>query len=161
MKIVTVGGYGFTEATFLGALKTAGVDTFVDIRRRRGMRGAKYAFLNSSRLQALLAAEEIRYEHALDLAPTASVRDAQTEDDRAMGTAKCDRAQLAPAFVQKYRSEILAKLDIDRLRNRLSGARTVVLFCVEGNPLACHRSLAAEHLVGVLGTSQQVEHLAP
>lgn len=161
MRIVTIGGYGFTEAGFLGALKKAGVDTFVDIRQRRGMRGAKYAFLNSSRLQDLLATAGIRYVHALELAPTASVRDAQKEDDRAVGIAKRDRTQLAPAFVQKYRSEILARFDADRLRSTLNGARTIALFCVEGHPSACHRSLAAEHLVQVFGTEQPVEHLRP
>ncbi len=48
MRIVTIGGYGFTEDAFINALKGAGVDAFVDIRQRRGMRGSKYAFLNSA-----------------------------------------------------------------------------------------------------------------
>ena len=106
MRITTIGGYGFTEAGFIGALQKADVDTFVDVRQRRGMRGARYAFLNSSRLQSLLALAGIRYVHALDLAPSPSVRDAQKEDDRALGVAKRDRAVFPPAFVQKYKSEI-------------------------------------------------------
>lgn len=161
MRIVTIGGYGFTEAGFLDALQKAGVDTFVDIRQRRGMRGAKYAFLNSSRLQSLLASAGIRYVHAIDLAPTASVRDAQKENDRAAGIAKRDRTQLSQAFVQKYRSEILARFDAERLRRALNGATAVALFCVEGPPSACHRSLAAEHLLQVFGSDQPVEHLRP
>jgi hypothetical protein len=161
LRIVTIGGYGFSEQTFLGALGKAGVDAFVDIRQRRGMRGPKYAFLNSSRLQSLLAATGIRYIHALDLAPTASVRDAQKDEDRAAGIAKRDRTLLSPAFVQKYRSEILATFRPEGLQRSLNGANAVAFFCVEGQPCACHRSLAAEYLLQVFGSEQPVEHLRP
>ena len=161
MRIATIGGYGFTEAGFLGAVQRARIDTFIDVRQRRGMRGARYAFLNSSRLQSLLASAKIRYVHALDLAPTAIVREAQKEADRVLGVAKHDRTELSPAFVQKYNSEILARFDVDRLRRALSGATAIVLFCVEGQPSACHRSLAAEHLLHVFGIGQPVEHLTP
>jgi uncharacterized protein (DUF488 family) len=161
VRIATIGGYGFTETGFLGALRKAGIDTFIDVRQRRGMRGARYAFLNSSRLQHLLASAGIRYVHALDLAPTTIVRETQKEEDRALGIAKRDRTELSPAFVQKYRSEILARFDADRLRHSLAGATAIVLFCVEGQPSACHRSLAAEHLVQLYGSEHPVEHLRP
>lgn len=160
MRIVTIGGYGYTETEFLRALQKANVDAFVDIRQRRGMRGAKYAFLNSLRLQALLASAGIVYFHALDLAPTAGVRDAQKEEDRELGVTKRGRTQLSPAFLQKYRSEILPNFDSGRLLAGLNGATTIALFCVESHPLACHRSLAAEHLVRVFGT-EPPEHLTP
>ena len=42
-RIVTVGVYGFNEATFFAALRATGVDTFCDIRLRRGVRGREYA----------------------------------------------------------------------------------------------------------------------
>jgi uncharacterized protein (DUF488 family) len=161
MRIVTIGGYGFTEENFLRTLKEAGVDTFVDVRQRRGMRGARYAFLNSSRLQKMLASAGIKYLHALDLAPTASVRDAQKKDDLASGMTKRDRTRLSPVFIEKYRSEILSKFNATALRAAVNGAEVVALFCVEGHPAACHRSLAAEHLVQVLGSDCPVEHLAP
>ena len=161
MRIVTIGGYGFTEDAFIRALKRAGVDAFVDIRQRRGMRGSKYAFLNSTRLQGLLATAGIQYIHALDLAPTDHVRDTQKAEDNATGTAKRDRTHLSPAFVREYRSEILAKFEPEALRRVLSGMDSVALFCVEGHPKACHRSLAAEHLRQVFGIEQAVEHLRP
>lgn len=160
MRIVTIGGYGFTEEGFLSALKRAGVDAFVDVRQRRGMRGAKYAFLNSKRLQSMLAAVGIRYIHALDLAPTTSVRLAQTDEDRAAGMAKHNRTHLSPEFVRKYRSEILAGFQPEGLKRALTGANTVALFCVEGLPTACHRSLAADFLMQAFGDEQSVEHLS-
>ena len=60
MKFVTIGVYGSDEATFFEALQRAGVDTFCDIRWRRGVRGAKYAFANSARLQKRLAEQRDR-----------------------------------------------------------------------------------------------------
>jgi uncharacterized protein (DUF488 family) len=161
VRIVTIGGYGFTEQRFLQALKEARVDTFVDVRQRRGMRGARYAFLNSSRLQTMLTSVGIKYIHALDLAPTTSIRHAQKEEDLASGTAKRDRTRLSQLFVEKYRLEVLSKFDATALRTTLRGAQVVALFCVEGHPAACHRSLAAEYLAQVLSGDRPVEHLRP
>jgi len=161
MRIVTIGGYGFTEEGFLQAIKDAGVDTFVDVRQRRGMRGARYAFLNSLRLQKLLTSIGVKYVHALELAPTAIVRAAQKQDDLDSGTAKRDRTKLSPEFVEKYRSEILSRVDATSLRGALNDASIVALFCVEGHPGACHRSLAAEYLFKVLGSDHPVEHIRP
>jgi len=156
---MTIGGYGFTEAAFVRALEKAGVETFIDVRRRRGMRGTKYSFLNSARLQTLLLAAGIKYIHVLDLAPTASLRDAQKKYDLASRVTKHARLQLSPAFVEKYRAEILSQFDGDRLVHEINGTEAVALFCVEAHPAACHRSLAAEHLVGLFGSDQPVEHL--
>lgn len=161
MRIVTIGGYGFTVEGFFTALKKADVDMFIDVRQRRGMRGAKYAFLNSRRLQRTLAANDIKYIHELGLAPTASVRNAQKDEDRADGIAKRDRTHLSPDFVQKYRSQILAKFEPEELQRALKGAKVVALFCVEELASACHRSLAAEYLIEVFGGEQSVEHLKP
>lgn len=159
MRIVTIGGYGFTESTFVGALQRARIDTFLDIRQRRGMRGAKYAFLNSLRLQSILVAAGIKYVHAHCLAPTTDVRDAQRADDRTSGLTKRERTQLSPSFVMKYRSEILEPLDVAWLQRELVDASAIALFCVEGDPSACHRSLAAGHLVVILDADGPVEHL--
>jgi putative nucleic acid modification protein with dual OB domain len=53
-KIVTIGAYGFDKESFFQALLDAKVDTFCDLRMRRGMRGSTYAFVNSSSLQSRL-----------------------------------------------------------------------------------------------------------
>lgn len=161
MRILTIGGYGFTERTFIAALTRAHVDVFVDVRQRRGMRGSKYAFLNSNRLQELLREAGIRYVYAQALAPTSAVRDAQKSDDLAAGTAKRDRAHLSPAFVHQYRAQVLNGLDPEPLHDQLKDAKAVALFCVEGPPAACHRSLAADFLVHAFHISEAPEHLRP
>ncbi|MGV3579472.1 DUF488 family protein [Brevundimonas sp.] len=161
MKIVTIGGYGFTEGTFVAALKKAGVQTLVDVRQRRGMRGAKYAFLNSLRLQQILQASGIAYIHALTLAPSTNVRDVQKADDQSNGIGKRDRLTLSPLFEDKYRSEVLEKIDRAELVRTLGIENTLALFCVEKSPCACHRLPASKYLAEVLNVQGPVEHIIP
>lgn len=89
--VVTIGVYGFKSESFVAALQSAGVDLFVDIRARRGIRGSEYAFANALRLEAALAAAGIRYMHAKELAPSETVRDFQRAADVESGVAKRDR----------------------------------------------------------------------
>lgn len=160
MRLVTIGGYGFDEVRFLAALREAGVDTFVDVRQRRGLRGSQYAFLNSSRLQASLRAAGIRYIHLRELAPTDAVRALQKESDAATETAKRTRSQLSAGFVDAYREQILDRFSIGDFTNAVGDrAEVVALFCVEGVPEACHRSLIAERLAKATGAA--VEHIRP
>lgn len=157
-SLVTIGVYGSDEASFFAVLQQAGVDTFVDIRARRGVRGAAYAFANSQRLQGRLAELGIRYVHRLDLAPSHKIRSLQDAADTAGGTAKRQRAVLDSAFATAYRQERLAGFDSRQFLDDLGAdARVIALFCVEREPAACHRSLVAERLHHDLGLP--VQHL--
>jgi uncharacterized protein (DUF488 family) len=156
--LVTIGVYGSDEASFFGALQQAGVDTFVDVRARRGVRGAAYAFANSQRLQARLAELGIRYVHRPDLAPSPEARGQQYAVDKTNRTAKRQRTVLDPAFAAAYRQERLAGFDSRQFVAGLGPeARVVALFCVEREPAACHRSLLATRLRRDLGLA--VRHL--
>jgi len=160
MKLVTIGVYGFDQHSFFEALSAAGVDVFCDIRQRRGLRGAAYAFANSQRLQRRLAELGIRYLYRRDLAPTAAVRARQAEADKALKVAKRQRRVLGEAFVQDYRAEVLANFDPQSLLDEAGpDAQVLALFCVEREPAACHRSLVADRLRWDLGL--EVEHLRP
>jgi uncharacterized protein (DUF488 family) len=159
-RIVTIGAIGYTADGFFQALLDAGVDTFIDIRRRRAVRGRDYAFANSQRLQARLAELGIRYIHRLDLAPPLAASDKQSAADKLAGVARRKRTELAPAFIAAYEREVLAHFDPQSLRDALpSDARVVALMCVERYPTACHRSLVAERLHQAWGVA--VEHLTP
>ena len=162
MKFVTIGVYGFSEAAFFNALQQAGVDTFCDIRWRRGVRGADYAFANSARLQQRLAELGIRYLHLRELAPTPALRQRQAEADKAERTTKRKRSVLGEVFVAGYREERLSAFDSRKFVEQLGPeARTVALFCVEREPAACHRSLLAERLQQDLGAQCEVIHVTP
>jgi uncharacterized protein (DUF488 family) len=159
-KIVTIGVYGFDEDSFFDALCKAEVDTFCDIRNRRGVRGSTYAFANSLRLQARLAEFGIRYLYRKDLAPTKAVRDRQAAADKATKTAKRKRTALGEAFITAYCTECLAAFAPDSLLDDLEeDAGVVALFCVEKDPEACHRSLVADKLVKEL--KLEVEDILP
>jgi uncharacterized protein YeaO (DUF488 family) len=160
MKIITIGLYGYDDASFFQALQEAGVDVFVDVRWRRGVRGAEYAFANSRRLQARLAELGIAYVHRRDLAPSPSLRARQHAADKQAKVAKRQRIGLDPAFVQAYQAELLSAFQPRSLWDDLpAGAQTVALFCVEREPAACHRSLLAAALAAEPGV--EVKHLVP
>ena len=159
-QLVTAGVYGFSEEAFFGALQEAGVDTFCDIRRRRGMRGSLYTFANSNRLQERLRALGIRYLHIKELAPLQEVRDIQTETDNKSGTGKRGRKQLSSRFVEEYIRTSLDNYSPEAFLQTIGPeSKVVCLFCVEGIPEACHRSLVAARFGEELGLT--VKHILP
>jgi uncharacterized protein (DUF488 family) len=159
-KIITIGAYGFKEPDFFKALQDAGVDTFCDIRARRGVRGPEYAFANSQRLQAHLRELGMRYFHLPELAPSQALRKQQAAADQATHVPRRQRAELAPDFITGYERECLEDFNAAAFLQRVgTEARVLALFCVERTPAACHRSLLAERLHRDLAVP--VEHLTP
>ena len=158
-RVLTIGAYGFGPEEFFGALEQAGVDVFLDIRQRRGLRGSRYAFANVGRLTAELKRRSVAYRHLKELAPDSEIRDLQRKADAARGTSKSGRAELAPAFVEAYTTVKLAPTDWGQLADELTSFSAPVLFCVEEWPQSCHRSLVAPRLAGAIGA--EVVHLTP
>jgi len=160
IKIVTIGAYGFNEETFFDALQSAEVQVFCDIRWRRGVRGAEYAFVNHKRLVTRLESLGIAYLHRRDLAPTPEIRQRQKDADKTGKVAKRKRGTLSPDFINAYRDEILAGFDPQAFLDELpEGTEVIALFCVEREPAACHRSLVSDRLRWTDGVV--VEHLLP
>ena len=157
--LATIGVYGFTLETFLGALRKADVRLILDVRQRRGVRGPEYAWANSKRLQAALAEAGIGYQHHPELAPTTELRQLQYREDDRLGVGKRSRAELAPEYRERYTSEILDRADLDALVAALPDAGAGALLCVERDPEACHRSLIAERIAD--GHGVRVTHLRP
>lgn len=159
MKLVTIGGYGFTEGSFREQLVAAGVEVFVDIRQRRSMRGARYAFLNARHLERLIAELGIAYLHLRTLAPTDLVRKLQKSADARLGVQKTQRKELALEFRDAYIKQIAtAPRALAPTIDLLNAKRTIALFCVERDPNACHRSLVASMLCKEVA-ALTVEHL--
>ena len=148
MEFYTIGVYNSTEQEYFNKLTENSIDTFCDIRQRRGVRGAKYSFVNSQRLQTSLNDLNIQYGHILDLAPTTDIRDLQKEADAQQGELKRDRNELGKVFKLAYKDRILNNYDFDYFIEKLEeiNANRVVLFCVEEKPKACHRSLVTDKL---------------
>lgn len=159
-KIVTIGVYGFTEQSFFQALQDAHIDTFCDLRARRGVRGPDYPFANSARLQQRLAEMPIRYIHLKQLAPSEEIRALQNQADKQAKIAKRKRGELCEAFREAYQQSYLNTLNAKEILQQVGQeAKVIGLFCVEREPEACHRSLVSAWLARELGL--QVEHITP
>ena len=75
----TIGVYGFTPGKFFETIISNKIDTFLDIRHRRAVRGSQYAFANSNRLQNKLSELGINYIHLPDLSPSDEIRAIQIQ----------------------------------------------------------------------------------
>jgi uncharacterized protein (DUF488 family) len=148
VKLYTIGVYGSTPDSFFRKLTDNNIDTFCDIRRRRGVRGAEYAFANSTRLQNRLKKLDINYLHILGLSPPDEIRQIQYSQDKEQNTSQRKRETLSKDFIKAYNDKVLQNFDFKSLIDQLNAlnSKMVVLFCVEKSPAACHRSLAAEYL---------------
>ena len=152
MEIFTLGVYNSTEQQFFGKLAENHIDTFCDIRQRRGVRGSQYAFVNSQRLQQKLSEMNISYNYLKDLSPTKEIREKQKEADKLNGIQKKDRTRLGEVFVNGYKEHV-KDYDFGALIERFTDmdAKRVVFFCVEESPYACHRSIVADKLHKIFG----------
>lgn len=158
-QLKTIGVHGWSLDDFLAALGAADVGLLVDVRQRRGVRGAEYAWANARRLQDALAGAHIGYVHRKELAPTTELREVQYAADERAGEGKRSRSRISPEYRDRYLTEILDEADLDDLLGALPAERASALLCVELLPDACHRSLIAERLGREHGF--EVEHLRP
>jgi uncharacterized protein (DUF488 family) len=158
-RIATIGVYEADLDSFLAALREADVALVFDVRQRRGVRGREYAWANAQRLESALREAGIAYEHHKELAPTTELRHLQYAEDDRLGVGKRSRRELAPAYVDGYRREILDHVDVRPLVESMPENRTTALLCVERDPEACHRSLVAAEMRATCGV--EVVHLYP
>ena len=155
----TIGVHAWTLEAWLDALRDASVTQVLDVRQRRGVRGSRYAWANSVRLQAALAGARIEYRHHRELAPTTELRQLQHREDARRGVGKRSRVELAADYRRRYLREILGQVALRPIVEAMPVDGAAALLCVEADPEACHRSLVAERLEAEFGLP--VEHLTP
>jgi uncharacterized protein (DUF488 family) len=154
MNFYTIGVYGLTQEEYFNKLVNANIDLFCDIRQRRGVRGKKYSFVNSTRLQEKLHDLNINYLHIKDLAPTKEMRNKQKEDDIKNNILKRDRNILGNKFISSYTEEILNNYNLnDTIQYfKENKFKNIVFFCVEEHFQSCHRSLVAQEIYAICKT---------
>jgi uncharacterized protein (DUF488 family) len=157
--LATIGVYDWDIDRFVDALHETEVGLVLDIRQRRGVRGAEYAWANAQRLEAALWEADIAYGHMPQLAPTTELRQLQYAEDARVGEGKRSRTRLAPAYVERFTREILDAADLDPVVEVMPKDAATALLCVERDPEACHRSLVADELARSYGFA--VVHLLP
>ena len=146
MHFFTIGAFNSSAEDFYERLFHAGIDTFCDLRQRRGVRGAQYSFVNSKFLQYRLQQLGIRYIYIPQLAPSNEIRKFQKQTDDLLEQTNKNRQTLDENYIRAYRKLVLDVFDFPSLLQELqqSGARRIALFCVEQFPDACHRSLVGK-----------------
>jgi uncharacterized protein (DUF488 family) len=149
--IATIGVYEFDGVSFVRALDANGVTQVIDVRQRRGVRGAQYAWANANRLQQRLSEARIGYEYHPELAPDTEMRQLQYRDDAQQGVGKRSRERLSPEYVRAFTEEILDLVPLEPLVRRLPVHGIGALLCVEATAEACHRLLVAERLAQRFG----------
>src|SRR4051794_1804763 len=150
-RVTTIGVYGWSLERFLDALRAADVKQLLDVRQRRGVRGSEYSWANSKRLQAALAEAGIEYRHHPELAPTTELRHLQYAEDARQGVGKRSRNELAPEYVERYTRERLDHVPLAPIVEDMPDDAAATLFCVERDPVACHRSLIADRIASEFG----------
>jgi len=158
MKIYTIGVYGKSEEEFFSSLINNGITCFFDIRQRRGVRGAKYKFVNSNYLQKKLVDINIGYKHLKHLAPTSAIREVQKNQDISSNIKKRDRGLLSNDFCCLYQKEILDDYNFSEEFTAIEQGESIAFFCVEQEHNACHRSLVTKNITG-MDSSLEVVHL--
>jgi hypothetical protein len=98
MKFYTLGVYGTTEAEFFQNLLDNRIDIFCDIRARRAVRGAGYAFVNAARLEAKLEKLKIAYIPIKELATPPEIKELQSQVDAKTSVSQRQREQLSPCI---------------------------------------------------------------
>jgi uncharacterized protein (DUF488 family) len=146
LNFFTIGVYGSIEDDFFQKLITNNIHFFCDIRHRRGVRGSKYSFVNSIRLQNRLIVLNIKYKHLKDLGPSKEIRSLQIEKDKQNTVSKKSRKKLGNAFIKAYKELFLNPFDLNTFVDFLTkeGHKNIVFFCVEEKYLACHRSIVSD-----------------
>ena len=159
LTFFTIGVFGSTADSFFKKLTDNKIDTFCDIRQRRGVRGSEYTFVNSKRLQEKLRDIGINYIHTIELAAPDIIRKIQYEADKKENIKQRKRETLSGDLIKAYKEQVLNKFDFNEFIKELksAGSQRVALFCVEKNPSACHRSIVSEHLKNKFGFA--VKHL--
>jgi uncharacterized protein (DUF488 family) len=158
-RIATIGVYEWDADSFVEALDGANVSKLFDVRQRRGVRGSRYTWANAQRLQRMLDAAGVAYEHHPELAPTTELRHLQYAEDDRQGVGKRSREHLAPDYVRRYTEEILDIVPLEPFVRRLPVQGIGAILCVEATAAACHRSLVAARLGDRFGF--EVVHLEP
>ena len=142
--LCTIGYEGATVASFLTAVRDAGVELLVDVRALASSRRPGFA---KTALAANLATIGVDYLHLRGLGTPADGRAA----------ARAGRHEEMKRIFLEHMKEDVAQDELARLADIVRGDRKVCLLCFESDPMHCHRRYVVEALQPLVPLD--VEHL--
>ena len=131
--LFTIGYEGATVASFLAAIREAGVELLVDVRALASSRRPGFA---KTALAANLASIGVDYLHLRGLGTPADGRAA----------ARAGRHEEMKRIFLEHMTEDVAQDELARLADIVRGERKVCLLCFEADPMHCHRRYVVEAL---------------
>ena len=142
--LCTSGYQGQDAATWASGLLAHGIEVVVDVRdlplsRKKGF--------SKSQLKMLLGERGIGYVHVKELGNPKAYRDALR------------RGLDFEVFAKMFRERLEAQDNTLEELSELAMARRVCILCYEEDPMTCHRSLVAEHVVRRRPHAIEVVHL--
>ena len=143
--IATIGYQAATMASFLRALRDAGVELLVDVRAVASSRRPGFS---KTALAAHLRGAGIEYVHLRGLGTPAEGRAA----------ARSGRHEVMRAIFLEHMETPAARAELEALAG-LVEARQVCVLCFEADPSHCHRSIVVEQLARL--RPLRVRHLMP
>ena len=146
IPLFTIGYEEATVASFLRALRDAGVELLVDVRAVASSRRPGFA---KTRLAANLAEAGIEYLHLRGLGTPAEGRAA----------ARAGRHEEMKAIFREHLGSDAAEIDMEALVDLVGAGRRVCLMCLEEAPEHCHRSLVADAVASRVSVT--IRHLEP
>lgn len=154
MRIYTIGFAGKSAEAFFAALRDAGVEKLVDVRRNSNTLYG--GFTRSRDLPYLLKHLcNIPYVHEPEFAPSAELlRDYQ---GRIRKNKKDPGAW--PEYVRRYGEELAGRPIVELFGRHAAGVGNVCFLCTEPTAEKCHRRLVAEHIRDNLGADLEIVHL--
>ena len=140
MKVFTIGFQSRSAENFFLALKKAGIQKVIDVRRRNTSQIAGYA--KGADLKFFLeTCFGIAYERVPEFAPSENLR---REYRNRLGKKKKDDAAWVD-YVENFQNEVLSQPTVERFQEATDGFNAVCLLCYEKIADRCHRRLLAEH----------------
>ncbi len=131
-RLFTIGYQGASVEGFIAALKTAGVETLIDVRAVPASRRREFSKRN---LAASLEAAGLTYVHLASLGNPKEGRDA----------AKAGRLNGYKRIYTEHLASEPAQQALTRAAE-IATAAPSCLMCLEADPAFCHRSMAAARL---------------
>lgn len=153
MKVFTIGFKGRSAEEFFLALKKAGVQKLIDVRRKNTSQLA--GFTKGPDLSFFLReCFGISYEHIPEFGPSEELL---KEYRSRLGKEKKDEAAWV-YYVERFRDQVLSQPIVKRFQGAASGFDAVCLLCSEESADRCHRRLLAEHFKKHL-PDMEIQHL--
>ncbi len=141
IRLHTIGFAGKSAEQFFDALRRAGVQKLIDVRRSNNT--LYCGFTRARDLPFFLTHLcGIAYVHEPDFAPSLEL----LKDYQKRIEADRKDPQAWPEYVDRFLAEIAQRPICERFQGHAAGFSAVALLCTESKPDRCHRRLLAEHL---------------